>query len=344
MKRMIDIHRLESIKELLLAVAEGNFSYQISRTQEDDELESIVLLLNWLIEELQDSFQLLSSIQTRGHSISSIQLLFVLDEDHRIVHVNEGAEKQFDITKAQLKGKLFTTLLNKQSLTYWRSITHLISKPTPYAGACKLMFQCGPYLRKKIAFQINSFTLPQQTTRLIVLSSYQLVPKLKLIEDEIHHQMKQRNIESVAEADDSVVKKSGKNKRKPYIRKPKYMLNESDVLLAQELRDYILKHLESPLPSLQKLARQFNTNEFRLKRVFTQFYNTSIFRFYTDERLKKSSFLLQTSRLSIQKIASLCGFKNVSHFATAFKKHYTVSPSDYRKLYNPDFIPTDFKD
>ncbi|HAB27099.1 MAG TPA: AraC family transcriptional regulator, partial [Xanthomarina gelatinilytica] len=46
---------------------------------------------------------------------------------------------------------------------------------------------------------------------------------------------------------------------------------------------------------------------------------------------------LETCRLPIYKIAKKSGFKNISHFATAFKKYYTVSPSVYRKLYNKDF-------
>jgi len=40
--------RINNIYQMLLEMAEGNFSYRIPRTDDDDELEALIVLLNWL--------------------------------------------------------------------------------------------------------------------------------------------------------------------------------------------------------------------------------------------------------------------------------------------------------
>ena len=51
----------------------------------------------------------------------------------------------------------------------------------------------------------------------------------------------------------------------------------SEAVVMQNLYDYILNHLEEPLPTLKELAVLFDTNEYKLKHGFREFFKTSIY-------------------------------------------------------------------
>ncbi|WP_417882145.1 helix-turn-helix domain-containing protein [Xanthomarina gelatinilytica] len=334
MKRMIDIHRLNSIKELLLAIAEGNLSYQIDRSQEEDQLESIVVLLNWLTVELQASLLYFSTFNPKGSQSKTITILFTLDHHYKVTNLNDDALTLLNLDRNRVIGKSFSHFLNNQSTIRWNEIIQEIEAKSYYSTNETLYFNCGPYLRKKYPCTIQSVDANNLKQPIIVITSFEFVPQKKLIEDEV----KSRKIQAVIDGHIPSNQQNTQTRTDTLPkRKPKMMLSDRDVKIAQDIRDYILKELEYPMLSISELARKFNTNESKVKKAFAQLHNISIFRFYTEERLKRASHLLETCRLPIYKIAKKSGFKNISHFATAFKKYYTVSPSVYRKLYNKDF-------
>lgn len=101
----------------------------------------------------------------------------------------------------------------------------------------------------------------------------------------------------------------------------------SDALIIQNLCDYILSNLDRPLPTLKELAQLFQTNEFKLKRGFRNFFNTSIYQFYNEQRLKRSHTLIEQTNLPLKTIGFMCGFQDYVTFAKAFKKRFGDSPS-----------------
>ena len=95
----------------------------------------------------------------------------------------------------------------------------------------------------------------------------------------------------------------------------------------QELHDYIMANLERPLPTLKELSRLFKTNDFRLKDSFRHFFNTSIYQFYNDERLKRAHLIIQQSDHTLKAVAIMSGFNNYITFSKAFKKRFGYAPS-----------------
>ena len=47
-------------------------------------------------------------------------------------------------------------------------------------------------------------------------------------------------------------------------------------------------------------------------------------------RLSKATVMMKSSGASIGGIAAMCGYPNQLHFSRAFKKHYGVSPREWR--------------
>lgn len=102
----------------------------------------------------------------------------------------------------------------------------------------------------------------------------------------------------------------------------------SDVRLVQKVYDYILGHLDEPLPTVKELSRMFGTNEFKLKEGFRHFLHTSIYQFYTDERLKRAYFMIEQSDIPLKSIAQQNGFNSYPNFSKSFKKRFGFSPKD----------------
>lgn len=119
----------------------------------------------------------------------------------------------------------------------------------------------------------------------------------------------------------------------PYINMQKLNVpgNDPALLIVKNVQNYILNHLEEPLPSTKELSEMFGTNEFTLKESFRNFLKTSVYQFYNDERLKKSQTLIQQTDIPLKQIAFLCGFSNYNNFFKAFKKKYTISPSEVKR-------------
>ena len=111
---------------------------------------------------------------------------------------------------------------------------------------------------------------------------------------------------------------------------------ESEGSIIHKVQEYILNHLEEPLPSTNELSKMFGTNEFTLKESFRDILNTSIYQFYNDERLKRAFFLIEHTFIPLKEIAFKCGFNDYNNFSKAFKKKYNHSPSDVIRLNESD--------
>ena len=103
--------------------------------------------------------------------------------------------------------------------------------------------------------------------------------------------------------------------------------------MIRDVHDMILNNLDRDLPQLKDLALQMGTNEYKLKYGFKQLYGTTVFRFLTHERLRKTKTLIQHSDLSLKEIAHMTGFKSAAHFSRAFKDKYGLSPSELRETF-----------
>lgn len=84
--------------------------------------------------------------------------------------------------------------------------------------------------------------------------------------------------------------------------------------------------------SLQMLADNLNISYYYLSRQFTDIFGTGFTSFITCKRLDAAKKLLETSDLSVDAVALKVGFLSSSSFISVFKKHYGVTPTQYRKI------------
>ncbi|MFD1143273.1 helix-turn-helix transcriptional regulator [Larkinella insperata] len=107
-------------------------------------------------------------------------------------------------------------------------------------------------------------------------------------------------------------------------------LARRDVDLFYAIRDFLDQNYQNP-PSLLTLARQFGTNDFKLKKGFKELFGTTVFGYVAQKRLTTAHHLLQATQASVQEVSELVGFSNAAHFATAFRRQFGHTPSQVKR-------------
>lgn len=91
--------------------------------------------------------------------------------------------------------------------------------------------------------------------------------------------------------------------------------------------DYIFDHLEENI-TVEDIAQHCYFSKYYFNRIFKSVTGESIYAFVKRLRIEKAAFLLQSS-ISITDIAYKYGFSS-THFSTTFKKHFSMTPNQYK--------------
>ncbi|MHA7943586.1 helix-turn-helix transcriptional regulator [Formosa sp. 3Alg 14/1] len=296
--------RLENIYAQLFEIANGNFSFQIERTDNNDELEAMSALVNLVTEEIKDSFLHEGYINFRNTYQHTTQFTLVLDEHFKIIEIYEDSNTYLGYEMSELLEKPIESLLTTNSTKTWHTIKCKLNSKKIVSLSFKtkqdLIFKAQCYL---IRFQNNSVL-----KKLTLLTSFDLV------------QRKYANTLKIDLFNVQPNKQSGS----------KHVLTKQDIDNIRLVGKYIIDHLENELPTLKDMAHTFGINEFKLKKGFKQLYGMTVFKFLKTERLKKGHILVKHTNMSFKEIARTVGFKTASHFSREFFNHYNYRPKTLR--------------
>jgi AraC-like DNA-binding protein len=105
--------------------------------------------------------------------------------------------------------------------------------------------------------------------------------------------------------------------------------NANNLNLISEAKSIIRSSMKSP-PSLKSLAHMIGTNETKLKKVFREKCNTTVYGYLTDCRMQKACDLLKDYSRTMSEIGAELGYSERTHFCRAFSRYYGMPPSQYR--------------
>src|ERR1700744_4224815 len=80
---------------------------------------------------------------------------------------------------------------------------------------------------------------------------------------------------------------------------------------------------------ISSLADKAGINEFKLKLGFRELFHTSPYKYRLHLCLEKAKILLEETDDTIDQIASKVGFDTYNGFSTAFKKAFSIAPTEY---------------
>lgn len=97
------------------------------------------------------------------------------------------------------------------------------------------------------------------------------------------------------------------------------------------IEQYIDEHFTEDI-TLQTLSELTYLNKFYLVHSFKEYKGTSPINYLIERRVLEARHLLETTNLSVSKIAGISGFSSQSYFSQVFKRQTNMSPNKYRKL------------
>ena len=105
--------------------------------------------------------------------------------------------------------------------------------------------------------------------------------------------------------------------------------------LAAQAAAYIDERFSDPSLTASSVAAHFNYSADYLARLFNQTYHETLASYIGEKRIAHAAKLLIETQLSVNDVTAQCGYQSASYFARAFKKRFTLSPSDYRTANAP---------
>ena len=86
--------------------------------------------------------------------------------------------------------------------------------------------------------------------------------------------------------------------------------------------------------NIKEIADYLSYSEYYISHLFKEKMGVSIKAYINEKKINYAASLLVTTSLSIEEISEYIGFETAHSFRQAFKKHYGLSPSDYKKNSN----------
>lgn len=118
------------------------------------------------------------------------------------------------------------------------------------------------------------------------------------------------------------------SERKPDTEACPFLKDEETVRKIKNAKEHLLKNIESP-PGLKALARFAGLNDHQLKAGFKEIYGNTVFGYLLDHKLDHSRVMLDSGRYKVNEVAFQIGYSNPSHFISAFKKKFGITPKKY---------------
>jgi len=114
----------------------------------------------------------------------------------------------------------------------------------------------------------------------------------------------------------------------PEVAAPRF--SPRDIAAAHRARDMLLDEYRSP-PSVEQLARRVGINQFKLKQLFHQLFQTTPYALLLETRMHQAYRLLESTRCHVGVAAHAVGYRHASNFTAAFHKFFGISPSSVRR-------------
>ncbi|AXT60672.1 AraC family transcriptional regulator [Aquimarina sp. AD10] len=116
----------------------------------------------------------------------------------------------------------------------------------------------------------------------------------------------------------------------------KYTSNQREILVGNTKIDQILGHIrqnvyDNDLTKINFLANKFNMSQSSISTYFKRKTGESIHQYVTKYKMKLVEYRLQHTEFTIAEIAYQLGYTDESHLTKTFKKHFAMSPKQYRK-------------
>jgi AraC-like DNA-binding protein len=86
-------------------------------------------------------------------------------------------------------------------------------------------------------------------------------------------------------------------------------------------------------PSLVELSEEINLSLKKLKEGFKKIYGKPVYQFLIEHKMELAKKLLSENNFNVNEVSLKLGYSTASHFITAFKNKYGLTPRNFKKNY-----------
>lgn len=109
-------------------------------------------------------------------------------------------------------------------------------------------------------------------------------------------------------------------------------IRRKDESLIKKAIEYINEHYGDEL-DMSAMAGKFHCSYYHFSKLFKKISGYNFKEYLNYVRINKARFLLKNTRIPITDISFLCGFKEHKYLIAVFRKHYAMTPTEFRKGY-----------
>jgi two-component system, response regulator YesN len=99
--------------------------------------------------------------------------------------------------------------------------------------------------------------------------------------------------------------------------------------IVAKIKQHVETHYREDV-SLQVISEKFFIDKYQLSRLFKKRFGVNYWPYVTKIRMEKAAELLRNTDQKMIQIAVKIGYSDESHFSSTFKKHFGVSPKEYK--------------
>jgi PAS domain S-box-containing protein len=318
--------RLKKIAEALAEMAAGRFYYNIEKSSKKDNIDALISGINMMAEEISEAL-LHEGYVNSNETIKHIVLMnFEIDLNGKVKAINQQACDILSYTCEEIVGESFECFLNEKSVPKWKRHWNKLKDKKMKDTSLDLTFRTKHGLLVPSACYINRLGGEAGGMESLIVTVVKHSKKQVELEEYLMEKEKNGRENSIRE----------KPVLSSMVNKHKVILTSSDIAKIRQVRNYFIENLERDFPPIEKLAREFGTNTFKIKYGFKELYGVSVFHFIRNERLRKAKMLVEGSNITFKRITQLCGFKSVPSFSTTFKNEFGYTPKQLRRKFTSE--------
>ena len=111
-----------------------------------------------------------------------------------------------------------------------------------------------------------------------------------------------------------------------------FLTNEENFKKIKKAKDIIIENMTNP-PSLVELSEEIDLSLKKLKEGFKKIYGKPVYQFLIEYKMELAKKLLSDNNYNVNEVSLKLGYSTASHFITAFKNKYGLTPKNFKKNY-----------
>jgi len=111
-----------------------------------------------------------------------------------------------------------------------------------------------------------------------------------------------------------------------------FLNNEENFKKIQKAKNIVINNMTTP-PTLIELSNEINLSLKKLKEGFKKIYGKPVYQFLLEHKMELAKKLLTENSYNVNEVSLKLGYSTSSHFITAFKNKYGITPKNFKKNY-----------